>query len=113
MKELLCIIVLIFFLTSCSQNTPETEWIKKGTLHKKTIREWKKASDENKLATCADFMANLKEVRHENYISIEEMKYDANNLKICIDESISSNNHTDNIKVSEVAALCYILMRPQ
>jgi hypothetical protein len=87
--------------------------LKNGTLHKKTIIEWKTASDENKLATCADFMVNFKETDHQKYTSIKEMKYDANNLKICLDEGTRNNNYADNMKISEVAAVCYILMKSQ
>ncbi|WPO81891.1 hypothetical protein SD427_14095 [Chryseobacterium sp. JJR-5R] len=113
MKKLLILVVSIYISSSCSQkNNPDLEWMKNGTLHKKLIFEWKTASDENKLATCADFIANLKKADHEKYKSIEEMKSDADNLKICIDEGIANNNYADNMKTSEVAVLCYVLMKP-
>lgn len=113
MKKLL-ILVVIYIPISCSQkNNPDLEWMKNGTLHNKSIAEWKTASDENKLATCADFMANLKLADHEKYKSIEEMKSDADNLKICIDEGTGNNNYADNMKTSEVAVLCYVLIKSQ
>jgi len=112
MKKFFYIIILI--LISCNhKDNPELEWLKNGTLHNKTITEWKVASDKNKLATCADFMANLKETENQKYTSIEDMKYDAINLKTCIDEGTRNNNYADNMKISEVAKLCYILMKSQ
>jgi len=35
------------------------QWYEGGTLHNKSAIEWQSASDENKLATCADFIAEL------------------------------------------------------
>lgn len=112
MKNFIYIFCLI--IISCSQkNNTELEWMKNGTLHKKTVTEWKIATEENKLATCADFMDNLKKADHQKYTSINEMKNDAIELKACIDEGTQNNNYADNMKVSEVAVLCYILMRSQ
>ncbi|WP_415328527.1 hypothetical protein [Chryseobacterium sp. MMS23-Vi53] len=114
MKKIVYLIPLILFSISCNQkNDPELEWMKNGTLHKKTITEWKTASDENKLATCADFMANIKDADHQKYTSLNEMKVDAINLKACIDEGTHNNNYADNMQISEIAALCYILMKSQ
>jgi hypothetical protein len=113
MKKILYIIIT-FISISCNQKSdPELEWMKNGTLHKKTITDWKIASDENKLATCADFMANLKKTDHQKYMSLKEMKYDAINLKTCIDEGTRNNNYADNMKIAEVAVLCYIFMKSE
>ncbi|UHO39268.1 hypothetical protein H5J24_03870 [Chryseobacterium capnotolerans] len=110
MKKLFFLSVLS--LLSCSQKTnPETEWTKNGNLHDKTIIEWKSASDQNKLATCADFMASLKRAENQTYTSIQEMKFDANNLKVCIDEGTADNKYADYMKVREIAVTCYILMK--
>jgi hypothetical protein len=35
------------------------EWYQGGTLHNKTVREWRAANDADKLATCADFVARI------------------------------------------------------
>lgn len=109
MKKILSILILI--LVSCNEKSnSELEWLKNGTLHNKTITDWKAASDENKLATCADFIVNLKEAEHQKYTSMDEMKYDATNLKICIDEGTANNNYADNMKIKEIAVTCHILM---
>ena len=36
------------------------QWYVGGTLHSSSIAEWKNATEKNKLATCADIVANVK-----------------------------------------------------
>ena len=115
-------LIIILLLLSCSgKSTSDStsdsssdsyiEWTKNGTLHTKTIIDWKAATDENKLATCADFVANIKIAEKQKYTSITDMKYDAISLKTCIDEAVKGNEYADNMKISEVAALCHIIMK--
>lgn len=111
-------LIIILLLLSCSGKTTSDsssdsyiEWTKNGTLHTKTIIDWKAATDENKLATCADFVANIKIAEKQKYTSINDMKYDATNLKACIDEAVKGNVYADNMQISEVAALCHVLMK--
>ncbi len=35
------------------------KWYEGGTLHKKSALDWQEASDEDKLATCADFVTKI------------------------------------------------------
>lgn len=113
-------LIIIFFLLSCSEKTTSDsnsssdssiEWTKNGTLHNKTIIDWKAATAENKLATCADFVVNIKTAENQKYTSITDMKYDAVNIKTCIDEAVEGNEYADNMNISEVAALCHIMMK--
>ena len=116
-KYLIMIMKKLFFLSvlsliSCSEKSnPETEWAKNGDLHNKTVIEWKVASDQNKLATCADLIVNFKKTEDQYFTSIQAMKSDAYSLKVCIDEGTKNNQYSDNMKVNEVAAACYILMK--
>lgn len=87
-------------------NTPK--WYAGGTLHKSKISDWKKATEENKLATCADFVANI-----EKGLSLEEIRPKAENLKTCINEASKGSDATDNQLITEVAALCVVLMENQ
>ena len=65
MRKILPIIAFAFL--SCSGgNQKEIEWTKNGTLHEADISAWKKSTDANKLATCADFVANLKNAENQN-----------------------------------------------
>ncbi len=88
-----CLLILIIFIlistlitiASCKGETikPTNQWYQGGTLHKSKIADWKNASEENKLATCGDFCANIYK---DN--SIDEIKIIATNLKACIEEAV-------------------------
>ena len=110
MRKILPIIAFAFL--SCSGgNQKEIEWTKNGTLHESDISAWKKSTDANKLATCADFLANLKNAENQKYKTISEMKNDATNMKACIEEAVNGGDYADNMKVKEVAVLCQIMMK--
>lgn len=81
------------------------EWYEGGTLHKATVKQWKSATQKNKLATCADFMAVT-----DNSISMTELKSRATNLMNCIDEATRGLDELNNDKVSEMATLCIITL---
>lgn len=111
-----CLLILIFFvlissiltITSCKSETlkPVNQWYQGGTLHTSTIADWKNATEENKLATCGDFCANIYK---DN--SIDEIKIIATNLKICIDEAVKGYDTVNNSAISEMAVLCLTLMQ--
>ena len=55
-------VVYSFTFGGCSgseKNEEQKQWYQGGTLHASNIAEWKTATQENKLATCADIIANL------------------------------------------------------
>lgn len=54
----------------------EKKWYEGGDLHRAVIGEWKAATYENKLATSADMVANIKQ-----FSSMEEMKSAAEELE--------------------------------
>lgn len=86
-----------------STTQPNTgEWYEGGTLHKAKISEWKLATDKNKLATCADFIAKV-----DGSISLAK----ATNLKVCIDEGTQGINTADNQSVADVASVCMIILK--
>jgi hypothetical protein len=107
--------VLLFIVVKCLSSSPEEvnptvnidpntdQWYVGGSLHKSKVSEWKLATEENKLATCADFVANIKKG-----LSMSELKIKATELKTCIDEATASSNTTDEKKVTEIAGLCAI-----
>lgn len=55
----------------------DEKWYSGGNLHKKNIRAWKNASDADKLATCADFIAGVKKD-----LPLTELKEEASQLKV-------------------------------
>ena len=52
MKRLIILIVLFI-----SVNVNAKEWYEGGTLHGSSALEWQKATFQNKLATCGDFVS--------------------------------------------------------
>ena len=87
-------------------STSEKSWYEGGTLHKATIDEWKIASEENKLATCADFIASF-----NKSISMPELKIKAASLVVCIDEAAKGISFKNRETVPSVASLCIQTMK--
>ena len=81
------------------------KWYEGGTLHKSSILEWKQATDENKLATCGDFIASTNKT-----LPIDEIKSKAIALKVCIDEATRDLDNTNTETVASIASLCMVLL---
>lgn len=111
MKKILLLFLSIALISCNESNQKEIDWTKNGTLHESKISDWKISTEDNKLATCADFVANLKNTENEKYESISEMKNDAINLQSCIEEAVNGGSYADEMKVKEVAVLCHIMMK--
>ena len=76
-----------------------------GSLYAAKIVDWKKASVQNKLASCEFIITKV-----GKKVSRSELEARANDLRICIDEATSGLVSTNNMKVSEVAAPCIVLL---
>ena len=75
-----------------------------GTLHDKTIADWRAATYENRLATCADFVMKL-----GKYESLPaDLKERATQLEICISKAAESG--LGERKVAEFGAVCAVYM---
>jgi len=115
MKKLLLLFFIgLFLLSSCGGDNSNRKtqsrvsvdkWYQGGTLHKVKIADWKNATTKNKVATCADFVATV-----DGDISMSEMRERAKELKDCIDEATRGIESTNEMKVSEVASSCIILL---
>jgi hypothetical protein len=90
--------------TSAPSVTKQPEWFEGGNLHNAKIGEWKMATEANKLATCADFVAH-----HHKEISYPK----ALGLRVCINEAIKGTRVADDIDVSLIAANCIVLIDAQ
>jgi len=88
------------------QEKVEKKWYEGGTLHKATMSEWKDASDENKIATCSDFVAKI---RLDSGVAYDENEIltESYALKRCIDATQNEKNMS-SWKVAEVAAVCLV-----
>ncbi|HEY3983180.1 hypothetical protein [Cedecea sp.] len=54
------IFILFFAILALSTNSAfAKDWYQGGTLHEANALTWQKATQQNKLATCADFIAGL------------------------------------------------------
>jgi hypothetical protein len=108
MKKSFVTLLLLSLLTSCGGGRSETqndEWRVGGTLHNSSLQTWISSTEQNKLATCADFVSNVK--NYEGNIS--KMKADATEVMKCIDES-AKEQYLSGQKTNEIAALCVLLL---
>lgn len=110
-KSLVSFIIFIIILGCESKKSEDNSWLKNGTLHKPTVAEWKQASDENKMATCADFVVSLKESDAEKFKTINDIKVSALEMKNCLDEAVIGGSITDDMKINEIAVLCHINLK--
>jgi hypothetical protein len=112
MKNIIPILVLGLLLQNCSEvrkdsksGPAEQQWYEGGTLHQGKVREWKNATDEDKLATCADFAATV-----DKSVSMDVLLTRATELKACINEATRGIDEVDNSPVTEIAALCMMTL---
>ena len=80
-----------------------SKWYTGGTLHEATMREWKRASYSNRLATCADFVAGTLVDSGKPYPGQEKLKPLAQALERGISEA-GQDEWADNQNVSTIAA---------
>lgn len=101
------LIFIVFILFGCNNN--DKKWYSGGKLHDASIDEWKISTVENKLATCADFVAGTSE-NSGVQISEDDLKTLSLELMNCIDNvcnnSLSEKKNSVNQSVVEIAAGC-------
>lgn len=97
--------------SSAKTKVNEKIWYAGGTLHNGTLEDWRNASFDNKLATCADWAANAKKVYGESYGSDfeEALRKDAMEIKACVDEV--ALEPTINMKLNDIAAACIVMIK--
>lgn len=97
------------------------KWYEGGTLHKCTNAEWKKASKENKIATCADFIFTLAKsdgVTVEDFKRLmpdEKFKSIATKMSEELDEGVATGVSSDTVKgeVAAYASLYWMMLKAQ
>lgn len=98
-------------------------WYSGGNLHDANALQWQKASYENKLATCADFVANFwvnknfKPGLQEAIKNVDDIKPFAKALVEALDTALEKDPDAKknmqmygNIKVAEAAAMLVHMM---
>lgn len=127
--------IVIGIVTSEEQPAPaapaqEVPWYVGGTLHNVPPQEWRSASEENRLATAADWGATwaLQKSGGEGSMAASEMvdgvpseqreqtlidlRRVAEDLVVCVDTAYSEEDGGVGDMSGAVAALCAILMYP-
>ena len=84
---------------SSTNYTNEKKWYEGGTLHNKTMEDWKNADYSNKIATAADFIAIFK----KDMPTLSEAKY----LVREIDDAYLKE--VNSMKIAEVAAAIWAI----
>lgn len=92
--------ILVLLLAGCGRRSTVPEWCKGGTLHSSTLREWRLASEANRLATAADFIAAIFK---EDRLPMSEIRAKAEHLVQSIEPS-ASTDQLGSMRTSEVAA---------
>jgi hypothetical protein len=67
-------------------------WYEGGTLHKASIPEWKAADYENKLATCADFIAAARDNLNLKITDVDSIKPYAEELVAFLDSAVEGDD---------------------
>lgn len=89
------------------------QWYTGGDLHRKTLYDWDRATDQNKLATAGDWYAAIAgEAKIRRMGGISSIKPKARQLVICLDEASRGldASTTRSITTAETAAACLVLM---
>jgi hypothetical protein len=102
-------ILTIAVMLCASLSTASAEWYSNGNLHQKTIRDWKQASEQNRLATAADMVTAIHKPQTRKELNTVT-KLQAVALVICINGA-GADAHSNNFKVVDIAAACMVLMQ--
>lgn len=104
MTRLYISIIAAALLTACGDSK---KWTEGGTLHKARISEWKKADNENKMATVADMLVAIRQANGSSYGNTGELKIDAEKLVSCMEDKVKAGV-ADTSKVSAIAVECVV-----
>ena len=97
--------------TKENQPLQQKKWYQGGTLHKATIMEWKKATESNKLATCADWILAIRDKLKMNIDSEGVLFYYSSELVKFLNEAVYDVKYFDNDKVTNLVTIGVIMMK--
>lgn len=107
MKKAIYSLLLVILLLATCASVNAKEWYEGGTLHDATIAQWKRASQSNKLATCADWLSALY-MRGNLTISVSDfsdLRTYAGALVNYIDEASGKTRALDGETANSVALI--------
>lgn len=93
-----------------AHRSTDLEWYQGGTLHNVKMSAWRSASFRDRFATAADFATAFMLKDGLPIDSMDDLKPYARNLEFSISD-VGAGGVSDHRDVSEVAAVCWILMR--
>jgi hypothetical protein len=108
-------IAIVLILASCFCTPALANWFSGGNLHKATGYEWQRATEANRLATSADFIASTIQLgwRYKGQIirpqSVDGLLPFAIANKNCITKATSARAGYSQ-KISEISAMCNVMM---
>ena len=108
-SKLLALVGLVLALSAPAS----AQWYSGGNLHQKTLYDWERASNRNKLATAGDWYAAAVGIERVRRLGgINAVKPKARNLVICMNEASRDlpASTARAVKASEAASSCLILM---
>jgi len=111
MKKIFIVLTVLFLCINPAASNGADEWYAGGTLHKKNMDEWYRASYKDRLATCADFVTNASRVSNARLFgnNARLLYTKASSLEMCITKSMDGLK-LGHLRVSETAAMCLLLM---
>ena len=113
-------IAIIALMSACSdptsaeqgQSSTVQKWYQGGTLHQKTAAEWVKANNRERLATSGDFAtaALKRSILWDDMDSPSDVRPYAEDIKKCIDTTYGTNPPIPELKNSETATVCWMML---
>lgn len=81
-------------------------WFVGGTLHQATVRDWQRASERNKVATCGDWLSGTEwKGRLRTPQDFERLHAAARSLAVAVDEVVAGDvRKVPEMRVMEIAA---------
>jgi len=95
--------------TTSTSTATQTQWFQGGTLHRATLSQWRAATNANRLATAADWLAATEWKGHLNRPSdFDRVKVKAQMLVNAVNE-VASDRDLGFVSASETAAAILVM----
>lgn len=109
-RSIYCLLLAIPLIVLAQQ-----AWYEGGTLHHATVKDWRNATDHNRLATSADlFVTFAKAIESKDldvpsalYLTIAKLY--AQGLRDCIHEIAKGPKISATEKIMSLAKICYVI----
>ena len=96
------------------QSAQQSEWYEGGTLHESTMKEWSRASYQNKLATASDFATLLLKKDGVDVKTLDDIERKIKPMAIELVKALDAANKdgvADDQPVTQMTVAIYVLMK--